>query len=169
MAQLIRNQNKSNQVSVEQIIQNRDSLEVPSYLYKSIQFDNKAPNFLNQERHRHVFETQARTQQRFLDSKYGEFGRDKEIKMQINSKFDIHNKNIERLAAPLLSPQSFLSKFKKFEGIDLNKNLKVIIEKYQQMGFENRRPSEKTRSVEPNVSKQESFKSPSTLEVNESY
>ena len=45
---------------------------------------------------------------------------------------------MERLAAPLLSPQSFLSKYKKFEGLDLNKNLKLLIEKYQHGGFEPR-------------------------------
>ena len=71
-----------------------------------------------------MFETQAKTQQRFLDSKYGEFGRDKALKARINSKFDKKtigiNKNLERLAAPLLSPNSFLSKYKKFETIDKN-------------------------------------------------
>jgi hypothetical protein len=114
MAQLIRSQNKKEQISVEQIIKKREDLVVPEVaIYRSIEYDSKAPNFLTQERHRHVFETQTRTQQRFLETKFGEFGIDKALKTRINSKFD----NKERLAAPLLSPTSYLKKYKKFDGI----------------------------------------------------
>ena len=84
-----------------------------------------------------------------MDSKYGEFGRDRALKAKINSKFDNKslgiNKNIERLAAPLLSPKSFLSKYKKFEGVDMNKHMKAVIENYRRGGFE---PKPKESSLE---------------------
>ena len=52
-----------------------------------VKHDLTAQNFLAQERAKYVFESQAKTSQKFLSSKYDGFGPDKQIKKHINSKF----------------------------------------------------------------------------------